>query len=202
MKDLKIHKMWLIAISLFFIMANSLAQIKSFQLNAKGDTINVIKKDGLKEGKWVIRVSELRGEPGYEEEGVFAKGVKEGFWRRYSLEGDLIAVENYKKGGKDGLQQYFTYLGELLREESWRGYDPENPYDTIAVYGTGSNEIVEFKIVKAEQYSIKQGPWRFYSPESGTVIRTEQWDRNNLVKPGSTPSTSMENPIKKKIEKT
>ena len=56
--------MWLIAISLFFIMANSLAQTKSFQLNAKGDTINVIKKDGVKEGKWVIRVSELRGEPG------------------------------------------------------------------------------------------------------------------------------------------
>lgn len=202
MKDLKIHKLWLIAIAQFFIVSNSFAQIKSYQLNSKGDTINAIKKDGVKEGKWVVRVAELRGEPGYEEEGVFEKGLKEGYWRRYSLEGDLIAVENYKKGGKDGPQQYFTNLGELLREESWRGYDPEFPYDTIAVYGTGSNEIVEFKIVKAEQYSIKQGVWRFYSPETGTVTRTEQWERNNLVKPGTVPSASMENPVKKKVEKT
>jgi antitoxin component YwqK of YwqJK toxin-antitoxin module len=202
MKHLKIHKLLGITIGLFLFIQNATAQYKEFKLNANGDTINAISKNGLKEGKWVIKVAELRGEPGYEEEGIFTKGLREGFWRRYTLEGDLLAVENYKKGGKDGPQQYFTYVGELLREESWKGYDPDSPYDTIPVFGTGSNEILEYKIVKAEQYSIKQGEWRYYDPASGNLIRTEQWERNNLLKPGSTTASVANNAAKKKPEKT
>ena len=62
---------------------------------------------------------------------------------------DVIAIENYKYGGKDGLSQYYTPLGEVVREENWRAYNPDAPYDTIAVYGTGSNEILSYKIVKS-----------------------------------------------------
>ncbi|MBC7866786.1 MAG: hypothetical protein H7X88_04550 [Gloeobacteraceae cyanobacterium ES-bin-316] len=202
MKDLKIHKLSGIAICLFFFLGNAGAQYKEFKLNAKGDTINIITKDGVKEGKWVIKVAELRGEPGYDEEGIYSNGLKEGFWRRYTADGDLLAVENFKRGGKHGVQQYFTFLGEPIRDESWKGYDPEAPYDTIPVYGTGSNEIVEFKIVKAEQYSVKQGEWRYYDPATGAVQRTEQWERNNLVNPGSTTASVTAIDRKKKPEKT
>ena len=201
MKHLKIQKLLGIAILLFFNTENTSAQHKEFKINAKGDTINIISKAGLKERKWVIKVPELRGEPGFEEEGIFVKGQKEGYWRRYTADGDLLAVENYKKGGKHGLQQYYTYLGELVREENWKGYDPDAPYDTVAVYGTGSNEIVEFKIVKAEQYSVKQGEWRFVDPVTGGVIRTEKWERNVLLQPGSTTASVATGP-KKKPEKT
>lgn len=201
MKQLKIQKLSGIAILLFLITGNASAQYKEYKLNAKGDTINIVSKPGLKEGKWVIKVPELRGEPGYEEEGIFVKGQKEGYWRRYTTEGDLLAVESYKKGGKHGLQQYYTYVGELLREENWRGYDPESPYDTIPVYGTGSNEIVEFKIVKAEQYSVRQGEWRYFDPATGGILRTENWERNNLIQPGSTTPSVAAGP-KKKPEKT
>lgn len=200
MKDLKIHKLLGITIALFFISANSFAQWKEYKLNDKGDTINAVSKAGLKEGKWVNRVPELRGEPGYEEEGIYIKGQKEGYWRKYSLEGDLLAVENYKKGGKDGLQQYYTFLGELIREESWKGYDPEAPFDTVAVYGTGSNEIVEYKIVKAEQYSVKHGDWRYYDPANGALVRTEHWELNNIKKPAATTAVVVTQ--KKKPEKT
>ena len=72
---------------------------RSFKIGARGDTINAILQDGNKEGKWVIRVEEVRGEPGYEEEGEFRKGQKDGYWRRYSLMGDLVAVEHYMLGG-------------------------------------------------------------------------------------------------------
>lgn len=193
--------MWLIAIGLLFFSAQGFAQYKDFKINAKGDTINIVARDGNKEGRWIIKVPELRGEPGYEEEGIFEKGAKEGVWRRYTLDGDLLAVENYKKGGKHGTQQYFTFVGEPLREESWKGYDPESPYDTIPIYGTGSNEIIEFKIVKAEQYSVKQGEWRYFDP-SGAIVRTEQWERNNLQKPGSTTPSVVVADKKKKPEKT
>jgi len=178
------------------------AQLKSYQLNPQGDTINAINKEDQKVGKWVIEVGELRGEPGYVEEGMYKKGEKHGFWRKYTTQGDLLAVENFILGGKDGLQQYFNFLGDLEREENWRGYNPDAPYDTIAVYGTGSGEIVDYKLVKAAPYSIKHGEWRFYEPGTGRLLRKEQWSNNNIVNPNA-PKTAAKNYVKPdKVEKT
>ena len=183
---------------------NSFAQYQSYKLNAKRDTINRVTKAGVKEGKWVISVAELRGEPGYDEEGVFKKGVKEGLWRKYTAQGDLLAVENFFNGGKDGLQQYFNFIGGLEREESWKGYNPDAPYDTIEVYGTGSNEIIELRVVKAEQYSVKDGEWKYFDPNTGELLRKENWRLNVIVKPqkANASATVTAEPPKKAIEKT
>ena len=178
------------------------AQLKSFQLNPQGDTINAINKEDQKIGKWVYEVGELRGEPGYVEEGMYKKGEKHGFWRKYTTQGDLLAVENYILGGKDGLQQYFNFLGDLEREENWRGYNPDSPFDTIAIYGTGSGEIVDYKLVKAAPYSIKHGEWRYYEPGTGRLLRKEQWSNNNLVNPNA-PKTATKTYTKPdKVDKT
>jgi hypothetical protein len=191
---------------LFFVLLTinpkTNAQYKSFQLNANGDTINAINNAGQKVGKWVIEVPELRGEPGYVEEGIYKKGEKDGYWRRYSTMGDLIALESYLMGGKFGTQQYFNYLGDLEHEENWRAYNPDAPYDTIAIYGEGNGEIVDFKIVKAVPYSVKDGEWRYYEPGSGRVIRTETWDRNVLVNPNAPKTAAVPQPKKDKIDKT
>lgn len=192
----------MLAIIQFVLINSSFAQLKDYKLNAKGDTINAINQKGEKQGKWVVHTDEIRGEPGYEEEGMYKKGVKDGFWRRYSLQGDLIAVEHYILGGKDGLQQYFSYLGDLVREENWKGYNPDSPYDTIAVYGTGSGEIIDYKIVKAEPYSVKDGEWKYYEPGSGRIIKTEQWIRNNLVEPNAPKPAAIASDKPKKVEKT
>lgn len=169
--------MWL---QLFF--NSSIAQYKTYGISVKGDTINAVDKKDQKQSKWIIKLASLRGEPGYEEEGIFKNDKREGVWRRYSLSGDPIAIENYRYGGKDGLQQYFTMMGDLVREENWRAYNPDAPYDTIPIYGTGSNEILKYKIVKAEQYSVKDGPWKFYDPLTGRITRTEMYDRGALQK--------------------
>ena len=192
----------MLAIIQLLLISSSFAQLKDYKLNAKGDTINAINQKGEKQGKWVVHTDEIRGEPGYEEEGMYKKGVKDGFWRRYSLQGDLIAVEHYILGGKDGLQQYFSYLGDLVREENWKGYNPDSPYDTIAVYGTGSGEIIDYKIVKAEPYSVKDGEWKYYEPGSGRIIKTEQWIRNNLVEPNAPKPAAIASDKPKKVEKT
>jgi hypothetical protein len=202
MKFLKIRSFILVAIMQFIFAGSNFAQYKEYKLNVKGDTINAINQQGQRQGKWVEHFDELRGEPGYEEEGVYRKGVKDGYWRRYNLEGDLIGLEHFILGGKDGLQQYYTYLGDLIREENWKGYNPDAPYDTIAVYGTGSNEIVDYKIVKAEPYSVKDGEWRYFEPGSGRLIRTEQWARNNLVVPGAPKTETTVSDKPKKVEKT
>ena len=203
MRFLKIRQLFLLIIIQFLFLMNGAAQYKSYKLNDKRDTINAVDKNNLKQGKWVIHIDELRGEPGYEEEGLFKNDKKEGIWRMYNLTGDIIGVENYKLGGKDGIQQYYTYLGDLYREESWRGYNPEAPYDTVAVYGTGSNEIVDYKIVKAEQYSVRHGEWRYYEPGSGRLVKSEKYDRGLLEKAGAkaVAATAVETKPKK-VEKT
>ena len=199
------HKILILAFFFFGAVLNAAAQYKSFKIGAKGDTINKIDKKGFKQGKYVLRTEELRGEPGFEEEGMYKNNTKEGIWRRYNLMGDPTGFETYLHGGKDGFQQYYSALGELLREENWRGYNPDAPFDTIAIYGTGSNEIVDYKIVKAEQYSIKQGPWRFYEPVTGRLLKTEEWDRNNLILPNTPKKEVVGNSlkaVKKEVAKT
>jgi antitoxin component YwqK of YwqJK toxin-antitoxin module len=203
MRILKIQQLLLLTVLLFTFFTNAVAQRKSFKINAKGDSINIVDVAGLKQGKWVLRVEELRGEPGYEEEGIFKNDKREGVWRQYNLVGDLIGVENYYKGGKDGIQQYYTYLGNLYREESWRAYNPDAPFDTIPVYGTSSNEIIEFKIVKAEQYSVRHGEWRYFDPETGRMVKNEIYDRGHLKKPeAAQPAVAKEKSPYKKPEKT
>lgn len=161
---------------LAFVSLSAQAQWKNFIIGTKGDTLNRVDKKGLKQGPWVIHVDDLRGERGYEEEGFFENNKKEGVWRRFSLEGDLIAVENYRFGYKDGKNVYFNYQGELLREESWRAIDPQNPYDTVNVYDLQDpTKVVGKQVVKLEPNSYKHGTWKFYDPQAGTVEKTEQW---------------------------
>ena len=196
-KFLKIQKLVFIIIVLQFFSAKGFAQYKYYELTAGRDTINAIDKKDLKQGKWILHTGELRGEPGYEEEGIFKNGKKEGVWRRYNLNGDLIAIENYKYGGKEGVQQYFTMMGDLGREESWHAYNPDAPYDTIPVYGQGNNEILTYKIVKAEQYSVKHGPWKYYDPTTGRLIRSETYDHGFLPKEPDTKVVATDDKTKK-----
>lgn len=194
---LKIRKLLLVFIAIQFCFSVQ-AQYKTYTLSVHGDTLNAVDNKGLKQGKWIIHVDPLRGEPGYEEEGVFVNGKREGMWRKYTLQSDLIDVENYRYGGKDGLSQYYTPFGELVREENWRAYNPDSPYDTIAIYGTGSNEIISYKIVKAEQYSVKDGNWTYYDPSTGRIIKSEKYDRNRLL---NAPKTDIVTQEPKKVAK-
>ena len=163
-------------ILLSFVVTTAQAQLKSYIIGVKGDTLNRVDLKGKKQGPWVIHVDDLRGERGYEEEGSFWNDKKEGVWRRFSLEGDLIALENYRFGYKDGKNTYFTYQGELLREEAWRAIDPQNPYDTVNVYDLKDpTKVVGRQVVKVEPNSYKHGTWRFFDPQAGTIEKTEQW---------------------------
>src|SRR5829696_493289 len=99
-----------------FISVSGSAQWKSFILGPKGDTLNRIDLKGKKQGPWSIHVDELRGERGYEEEGYFENDQKTGTWKRVSLEGDILAIESFRWGNKNGKCQYFSNVGDLVRE--------------------------------------------------------------------------------------
>jgi len=155
---------------------NSFCQYKSYIIGIKGDTLNVVDKNGLKQGRWVHSFPPLRGEPGYEEQGVYVNDKKEGQWQRFSPAGDLLAIENYRWGNKNGKSYYFNRWGAMEREESWKAVNPDNPYDTLDVYDLNDpTRVIDRVVVKLEGFTLKHGLWKYYDPEFGTVVRTEEY---------------------------
>jgi hypothetical protein len=165
----------IVSIILLFPFVLCAQQWESYEISVKGDTINAVDRKKMKQGKWVIRVESLRGEPGYEAEGEFADDKKEGPWRRYNLSGDILAIENYRWGFRDGKQTYFTSVGDLLREESWKAINPLDPYDTIEVPDLNNPMATTSKVIKHEASEIKHGAWKFYDPSSGMIKKSENY---------------------------
>lgn len=164
-----------------FVALSAQAQWKSYVIGVKEDTLNRVDQHDLKQGRWVVHVDALRGEPGYEEEGVYKDGKKEGMWRQYNLVGDLIAIENYKWGYKNGKSSYFNLNG-LVREESWKAVDPENPYDTVDVPDLTTDAVYK-RVVKVEGYTVKHGTWNYYDPQTGALVKSEEYVLDHLVQP-------------------
>ncbi|PWT72687.1 MAG: hypothetical protein C5B59_15120 [Bacteroidetes bacterium] len=166
------------------------SQSNTYIIGVKGDTLNRVDKKGLKQGKWVNHVDEIREEPGYEEEGVYVDGRKEGGWRIYNLSGDLIGLENYRWGNKDGLCQYFNPSGALVREEGWRAMNPDKQYDTLEIEDIDHLDTYHTVIVKNEGVAIKHGQWKYYDPSTGFIVRTQTYTLGKLenAKSGSSAS--------------
>jgi hypothetical protein len=170
-------------IIIFFLLISisGFGQWKDYKISVRGDTLNRVDMKGRKQGPWAIHVDDLRGERGFEEEGYFDNDQKEGTWKRYSLDGVKIAEENYNWGKLNGKQQYFTYNGGMLREESWRAMDPANAYDTIPVYDIKDpTKEIDRVVVKNDGFAVKHGKWNYYDPAEGVITSTEMYWMNKL----------------------
>lgn len=173
--------MRLILILVLLISVGADAQWKDYIISVKGDTLNRVDMKGRKQGPWVIKVPDLRGERGYEEEGFFMDDLKDGEWKRFSLEGVKIAEENYRWGKLNGKQQYFTYNGGLLRVENWRAIDPANAYDTVAIYDLKDPTLeISRIVVKNDGVAMKHGKWTYFDPREGRIEATENYVMNKL----------------------
>ncbi len=170
-----------ILVFVLLISTNGFSQLKTYIIGKRGDTLNGTDMKGRKQGPWSVHVDDLRGERGYEEEGYYENDLKEGTWKRYSLEGVKIAEENYRWGKLNGKSQYFTYNGGLLREESWRAIDPAIGYDTVPVYDIKDpSKVINYVSVKNNGYAVKHGKWTYYDPAEGTIVTTEKYWMNKL----------------------
>ncbi len=170
-------------IFLLFFSFRSYSQWKTYMIGAKGDTLNAVDMKGQKQGKWVNHYDEIRGEPGFEEEGEFKNNRKEGNWRIYTLSGDLAGLEFYKWGNKDGVCQYFAKSGALLKEEGWRALNPDKPYDTLQVEDLDHLNQYRTVVVKNDGAAIKDGTWNYYDTETGMILRSETYTLGKLEKP-------------------
>lgn len=194
---LKLTKMRRISV-LFLILLGTLAgfsQWKDYKLTANRDTINRVDMNGLKQWEWVVRYENVRGEPGYEEEGIFRNNRKEGEWRLFSLMGDLVGIENYRWGFKDGVCRYFSTHGDLRLEQSWKALNPDKLYDTLQVEDVDLLDTYKTVIVKNEGASLKHGTWKYYDG-AGMIIKTETYTLGKLD--GDKTSSAAANPAEKK----
>jgi hypothetical protein len=175
-----------ITILLMLFGLNGFSQWKDYQLNSKGDTLNRVDMKGQKQGIWVNRIESLRGEPGYEEEGVYVDSRKEGLWKMFNLMGDLVGKENYRWGFKDGICQYYSKHGELVLEQGWKALNPDKVYDTILVEDVDKLDSYHTVVVKNEGASLKHGTWKYFDSQTGTLTRTENFTLGKLDKdPGA-----------------
>lgn len=127
----------------------------------------------------------LRGEPGFEEQGVFINDKREGQWQQFTIDGDLLAIENYRWGNKNGRCMYYTPFGQPIREESWKAVNPDNPYDTIDIFGLNDpSKVVRREVIKLDGHTLRHGTWKFFDPDQGTVLRTERYKLDKLVVAG------------------
>ena len=166
---------------LLFLSLTAHSQWKDFLITRRGDTLNRVDLQGRKQGPWVVSVPELRGERGYEEEGYFTNDLKEGIWKKFSVEGVKIAEENYRWGKLNGKQLYYSYNGGLIREEHWRAMDPAHAYDTVAVYDLKDpDKMIGEVIVKNEGMALRHGRFVYYDPRTEVIIQVENYVMNKL----------------------
>lgn len=170
---------WILIFALL-LSQTSRAQWKDYIIGVNGDTLNRVDQQDRKQGPWVIHHDSLRGEPGYEEEGYFKNNRKEGEWRLFSLMGDLVGVENYRWGFKDGICRYYTSEGQLRLEQSWKALNPDKEYDTIDVEDPDHFDTYKQVVVKNEGAAIKHGEWKYYDPQTGTIVKTETYTLGKL----------------------
>ncbi len=160
----------------------AMAQYKSYTVLENGDTLNRVDMNDKKVGRWKIHVNALRIEPAFDEEGLFVNNLKEGIWRKYDEYGLLLAKENYKWGMKSGYQHYL-FDGRLIREECWRAVDPIKKFDTIDVQDVYDENKYYRKIIKIESYAQPHGYWKYFDPETGNTLKTENFVFGELFQP-------------------
>ncbi len=188
-----------ILVLVLLISLNGYSQWKSYTISPRGDTLNCIDQKDKKQGPWTHRYETVRGEPGYEEEGFYKDNRKEGEWRLFSLSGDLVGVENYKWGFKDGICKYYSMHGDLRLEQSWKALNPDKEYDTLVVEDVDKLESYRTVVVKNEGAALKHGAWKYYNTEDGSLTRTEVYVLGKMQNDGmATKAPSTE---KKTIDK-
>jgi len=187
-------------ICLIFSFTNGYSQWQSFSINNNGDTLNRVDVNGKKQGIWVNRVEALRGEPGYEEEGYYLDDRKEGEWKLFNLMGDLIGLENYKWGLKDGTATYFSLHGGVRLQQSWKALNPDKLYDTLQVEDIDNLNSYRTVIVKNEGAALRHGEWRYFNPETGALLRVERYEFGEAVK-DKEDELVKKSPEKKTVEK-
>lgn len=169
----------LISVFLLLLMATAVTAQQLPDKKKLKEKLNQYDSKGLKDGLWLNRMPEHKGEGAFNEFGNYYRGEKTGLWYKMNIGGDLMAIENYKRDFFDGQVKYFTN-GQLTVVGTYRALNPDVVIDTIIVTEpvTGMQELVA---VKADRGTVRHGTWRFYDEHTGRLEKVEEYQVDNLI---------------------
>jgi antitoxin component YwqK of YwqJK toxin-antitoxin module len=119
------------------------------------------------------------GEPGVNEFGNYDHGIKVGNWYKVDNGGDLVSIEAYRNDVLDGEVKYYDQ-GKLYCVGHYRGLNPKYAFDTIVVTHPVTQEE-EYKVVATDNGSLRHGTWKYYNPGTGSLIKEEEYQVDELV---------------------
>ncbi|MGX5816788.1 toxin-antitoxin system YwqK family antitoxin [Chitinophaga lutea] len=146
-------------------------------VSASAQDVNKTDAKKRKQGPWVEQVESIRGEPGYSWEGVYKNDRKEGVWKKYTINGDLMAEETFLQGALQGLCKYYYPNGKISATGQMIAIDLEGQKDTVVTIDPVSGEESLMEVVRKGN-SVRQGEWRLYD-EDGNMVR-ETYERGEL----------------------
>lgn len=143
------------------------------------DGLNQVDQHNLKQGTWFTNHKALRGEPAFMEFGNYSDNQKSGLWYKLDDNGQLMAIQNYRKGVLDGQSQFYEN-GKLVCIGTYRGLNPDTKYDSIWVTDPGT-QLDSLVVVPSERGSLKHGLWRYYDPLTGQLTMEEEYQVDDLL---------------------
>lgn len=149
------------------------------QAEAEKTPMNQTDKKGRKTGFWLLQQPARMGEDAYTAFGSYLAGRKTGVWYRMDQMGQVIAIEGFRNDVLNGEVKYFED-GRLICIGHYRGLNPDQKYDTILVMDPVTH-FEKLTPIPTDRGTLKHGFWRFYDPQSGRLIREEEYVVDELV---------------------
>lgn len=143
------------------------------------DSLNKTDGKNRKQGTWFYKFEALRGEPAYAEFGNYKDDLRVGLWYKLDSEQRLMSIENYSRGVLNGTAQYYEN-GKLICIGTYRGLNPDVKFDSIWVTDPVT-EYQELVAVPSEKGTMKHGLWRYYDPETGQMVKEEEYQVDDLI---------------------
>lgn len=157
--------------------------------NKKAAT-NQTDSKGVRIGFWWIVSPARMGEEGYTEFGHYDHGNKTGRWYKMDSENNLVSIESYKDNVLNGESKYFE-KGKLTCIGHYRGMRGNNLYDTIVVVDPRTN-YEHLTALPTENTTQRHGSWKYYDPQTGKLVREEEYQVDNLIYRKDYPTTNFD----------
>ena len=132
-------------IFVFLVYQISQGQSQSYELGAKGDTLNLIDALGKKQGKWILKGKHKPGScftPEQKaEEGKYADNRKIGKWLEYYCNGNMKNQLTFQNGRPDGYAIMYHENGKISEEGNWKNNRWTGPYKLYYENGQAQHEF-------------------------------------------------------------